>query len=222
MNRMWLLACAVAAALPCSISVHAEDKPDPRAFDKLIAAHAKANFVPEQLVHRVIVRESKYNPDLVGRGGTIGLMQLKLATARGVGYAGDAEGLRDPEINLKYGIKYLGGAWRAAEGDHDRAMRYFAIGYYYVAKQQRLDRLKQAVAHPASAPPKPLAVVARPQEIAKEGTTEADARPATAKPKSSPKSSSPKPASRKPREAKDEVPRPPAAISGSANDARPR
>ena len=63
-------------------------------------AHASANNVPEALVHRVIVRESKYHPDLVGRGGTIGLMQIKLATARGLGYTGDAAGLRDPDTNL--------------------------------------------------------------------------------------------------------------------------
>ncbi len=211
MKLTWLFACVVAAALPCSFSARAEEHPNRHAWDKLISTQAKANLVPEELVHRVIVRESKYNPDLVGRGGTIGLMQLKLATARGVGYAGDADGLRDPEANLKYGIKYLAGAWRAAQGDHDRAMRYFAIGYYYVAKQQRLDRLKQAAAPSASAPPKPLAVAADPQESAKE----ADAGPVTPKTK-------PKPASRKPREAKAEVPRPPAAISGSANDAKPR
>ena len=60
----------------------------------------RANNVPEALVHRVIVRESNYHPDLVGRGGTIGLMQIKLATARGLGYTGDAAGLRDPDTNL--------------------------------------------------------------------------------------------------------------------------
>ena len=89
---------------------------------ELVAAHAKANNVPEALVHRVIVRESKYHPDLVGRGGTIGLMQIKLATARGLGYTGDAQGLRDPDTNLAYGVKYLAGAFRAAEGDHARAI----------------------------------------------------------------------------------------------------
>ena len=56
--------------------------------------------MPEALVHRVIVRESRYRPGLVGRGGTIGLMQIKLATARGLGYTGDAAGLRDPDTNL--------------------------------------------------------------------------------------------------------------------------
>ena len=37
-------------------------------------------------------------------------MQIKLATARGLGYTGDAAGLRDPDTNLTYGIKYLAGA----------------------------------------------------------------------------------------------------------------
>ena len=103
-------------------------------------AHARANNVPEALVHRVIVRESKYHPGLVGRGGTIGLMQIKLATARGLGYTGDAAGLRDPDTNLAYGVKYLAGAYRAANGDHDRAVHYYASGYYYAAKRQRLER----------------------------------------------------------------------------------
>src|SRR5882672_10752462 len=106
-------------------------------YDALVATHARANAIPEALVHRVIVRESRYQPALVGRGGTIGLMQIKLSTARGLGYTGDAAGLRDPETNLAYGIKYLAGAWRAANSDHARAMHYYASGYYYAAKRQR-------------------------------------------------------------------------------------
>src|SRR5258706_10358739 len=86
-------------------------------YDALVATHAQANGVPEALVHRVIVRESRYQPHLVGRGGTIGLMQIKLATARGLGYTGDAAGLRDPNTNLTYAVKYLAGAYRAANGD---------------------------------------------------------------------------------------------------------
>jgi len=107
-------------------------------YEALVATHASANGVPEILVHRVIVRESRYQPHLVGRGGTIGLMQIKLATARGLGYSGDAAGLRDPETNLTYGIKYLAGAYRAANGNHDRAVHYYASGYYAAAKRMRL------------------------------------------------------------------------------------
>ena len=109
--------------------------------------------MPEALVHRVIVRESRYQPALVGRGGTIGLMQIKLATARGLGYTGTAEGLRDPETNLTYGVKYLAGAYRAAGSDHSRAMHYYASGYYYAGKRQRL----------AHGQPRPVALNSAPQ-----------------------------------------------------------
>ena len=130
-----VLASAVAlAALPQF--AHAQQRAD---YQAMAASHAQANGVPEALVHRVIMRESKYQPHLVGRGGTIGLMQIKLATARGVGYTGTAEGLRDPNTNLTYGIKYLAGAYRAAHGDHNRAVRYYAGGYYYAAKRMRAE-----------------------------------------------------------------------------------
>ena len=145
MKRLLSLAwLAAMAALPF------RKPPTPSAphYDALVATHAQANGVPEALVHRVIVRESRYQPDLVGRGGTIGLMQIKLATARGLGYTGDAEGLRDPNTNLTYGVKYLAGAYRAANGDHNRAVHYYASGYYYVAKRQRLERV---AAGPSSA-----------------------------------------------------------------------
>ena len=105
-------------------------------YDALVAAHAKANNLPEALVHRVILRESGYRPGLVSRGN-IGLMQIKLGTARGLGYTGTAEGLRDPDTNLSWAVKYLAGAYRAANGDHTRAVHYYASGYYYAAKRQR-------------------------------------------------------------------------------------
>src|SRR6476620_3110285 len=111
-------------------------------YETLIATHARANLVPEALVHRVSVRESKYQTSLLGRGGTIGLMQIKLATARGLGYTGTAEGLRDPETNLTYGVKYLAGAYRAANSDHNRAVHYYASGYYYAAKRLRLEHVR--------------------------------------------------------------------------------
>ena len=114
-------------------------------YGDLVARHAQANGLPVELVHRVIMRESRYNPSLVGRGGTIGLMQIKLATARGLGYAGTAEGLRDPDTNLTYAVKYLAGAYRAAGGDHNRAVAYYASGYYYAAKRQRLEHIRHPV-----------------------------------------------------------------------------
>jgi soluble lytic murein transglycosylase-like protein len=132
------LAFALAGLFPgAALAQHSQ-------YDELVARHALANGVPVELVHRVIVRESRYNAALVGRGGTIGLMQIKLATARGLGYTGTAEGLRDPDTNLAYAVKYLAGAYRAANGDHARAIRYYAGGYYYAAKRQRRHREAQS------------------------------------------------------------------------------
>src|SRR3954468_1376364 len=106
-------------------------------YEAMVAGHAQANGVPVELVHRVIVRESRYRPGLVGHGGTIGLMQIKLATARGVGYTGSPEGLRDPNTNLTYAVKYLAGAYRAANGNHNRPVSYYAGGYCSAARRQQ-------------------------------------------------------------------------------------
>jgi soluble lytic murein transglycosylase-like protein len=121
-------------------------------YAAMVATHARANGVPEALVHRVIIRESRYRPGVVGRGGAIGLMQIKLATARGLGYTGDAAGLRDPNTNLTWAVKYLAGAYQAANGDHARAIRYYAGGYYYAAKRQRQQPVQQASAQTNAQP----------------------------------------------------------------------
>lgn len=158
-------------------------------IDAFVVTHAKANNVPEALVHRVIVRESKYQPDLVGRCGCIGLMQIKLGTARALGYTGDAQGLRDPETNLRYGVKYLAGAYRAANGDHDRAVHYFAAGYYEAAKRQRLASADITPSRPARA-----AMAMAPLDITPKGQKAAKAKHAAAKPAQVATSSAPVPA----------------------------
>ena len=122
-------------------------------LDALIASHAQANGVPASLVHRVVVRESRYRPGAIGRGGAMGLMQIKLATARGLGYRGSARGLLDAETNLKYAVKYLAGAYRVARGNHDRAVMHYARGYYYAAKRQgMLDEVSALDARAQSMP----------------------------------------------------------------------
>jgi len=99
------------------------------ALDAMIARHAAANGLPVSLVHRVVTRESGYNPRAHNRGA-LGLMQIKYATARGVGYTGSAAGLLDPETNLTYAVRYLAGAYRAAGGNAGRAVGLYASGYH--------------------------------------------------------------------------------------------
>lgn len=91
--------------------------------------------VPRDLVHRVIVRESTHRPE-ARNGPYYGLMQIHPRTARGMGYDGPPEGLLDADTNLKYAVKYLRGAWLVSDGSHDRAVGWYARGYYYEAKRR--------------------------------------------------------------------------------------
>ena len=86
-------------------------------YDSLIKAQAVANGVPISLAHAVVHVESNYKPNVRGSAGEIGLMQIKLQTARGMGYRGTAKGLYDPATNIRYGMKYLGQARKLAGGD---------------------------------------------------------------------------------------------------------
>jgi soluble lytic murein transglycosylase-like protein len=103
---------------------------------KLIKRYAGLYGVPESLVHRVVHRESKYDPKAYHKNGYWGLMQIKYATARSMGYHGKPEGLLDAETNLKYAIKYLRGAWLVADNQNDNAIKLYARGYYNDAKRK--------------------------------------------------------------------------------------
>ena len=102
-----------------------------------IAEYSSMYGVPESLVHRIVKRESKYNPRAYHRGNW-GLMQIKYATARTMGYRGPAKGLLGIDANLKYGVKYLAGAYLVAGRNEKKALRYYVSGYYYIAKRKGL------------------------------------------------------------------------------------
>ena len=106
-------------------------------IDALIAKYAALYELPENFVRRVVNRESTFNPLAYNRGHW-GLMQIKHATARGMGYEGPANGLLDAETNLKFAVKYLRGAWMVADGNEDQADKLYQSGYYYHAKRKGL------------------------------------------------------------------------------------
>jgi len=117
------------------VSIGAQAHEDHGGLDAMIAQHAAAEGVPEALVHRVVIRESRYRPRVVGAGGAMGLMQIKYSTARAMGYTGSPSGLLNPDTNLTYAVRYLAGAYRAAHGSSDRAVMNYARGYYASAKR---------------------------------------------------------------------------------------
>lgn len=93
--------------------------------------------VPSAMVQRIILRESQHRPG-ARNGSYYGLMQLNPQTARTMGHRGSPEALLDADTNLRYGVKYLRGAWMVADGNPDKTVMWYSRGYYYEAKRKGL------------------------------------------------------------------------------------
>ncbi len=78
--------------------------------------YAKRYGVPTNLAHAVVSVESKFNPKARGSAGEVGLMQIKPATARMMGYRGTTKALYDPETNIRWGMQYLATAHQLGGG----------------------------------------------------------------------------------------------------------
>jgi soluble lytic murein transglycosylase-like protein len=97
-------------------------------IDLLVTKYAAESGLDPDLIHTVITIESGYKP-LVRNGNAVGLMQIVPATARGLGYRGNAVGLFDPEINIKYGVKYLALAYQLSHGDLCKTLMRYQSGH---------------------------------------------------------------------------------------------
>jgi soluble lytic murein transglycosylase-like protein len=117
----------------------------------LVSLYAQRHGVPETLAHRIVIRESRYNPAVKGRAH-FGLMQISLPTAKQMGYAGAPQGLLDARTNLAYGMPYLANAWLVSGGSEARAVSLYSRGYYYDAKRKGvLKDLRTARSAPLAA-----------------------------------------------------------------------
>lgn len=147
MLRFRISLAALLAACPACVAAPAQR---PTTYDEIIAKQAKAHGVPESFVHRTVMRESRYNPHLVHRH-CYGLMQIKQATARSMGYKGNPAGLLDAETNLTYAIPYLANAYMLAGGDEDKATALYRRGYYFFAKRNGMLASLQTASSPTPA-----------------------------------------------------------------------
>jgi soluble lytic murein transglycosylase-like protein len=98
-------------------------------LNAMVARYAKENGIPYELAHGVVMVESRYNPKVTGPGGHVGLMQISYPTAKSLGFTGTRAGLYDPEVNLTYGMKYLGAAYRLAAGSMCGAVSKYQGGH---------------------------------------------------------------------------------------------
>ncbi len=78
--------------------------------------------VPMSTALAVCRLESGFRCSAVGRAGELGLLQIKLATARGLGYRGSRRGLLSCSTGAYWGMKHLalairkGGVWKHNQG----------------------------------------------------------------------------------------------------------
>jgi len=135
--RRTFLALSLAALAACAqkpLEYHAGRTP---AMDRLVDKYARLYDMPASLIHRVIQRESDYNA-AARNGPYYGLMQILPQTAQTMGFSGPPSDLLDAETNLKYAAKYLRGAWLLSYGSQDKAVSWYARGYYYEAKRRKM------------------------------------------------------------------------------------
>lgn len=112
-------------------SVNASSQPPgvKNSYRALLKAEAEKNGLPPDIADAVAAIESGYNPDAIGSVGEVGLMQVRPGTAAMLGFKGDLAELAKPDVNIRYGVTYLGQAWRLAGGDVCRALMKYRAGH---------------------------------------------------------------------------------------------
>ena len=89
-------------------------------------AAARRFGVPMATALAVCRLESSFRCNAVGRAGELGLLQIKLATARALGYRGSRSGLLNCATGAYWGMKHLahairrGGVWKHNAGLYAR------------------------------------------------------------------------------------------------------
>lgn len=92
----------------------------PRAFEELLARHAKLNNVPFAMQIAIVREESGFDPFDESYANAIGLTQMIPPTAKdfakGTGIDPTRENLRDPEKNVTIGSRFLGSLYATWNG----------------------------------------------------------------------------------------------------------
>jgi soluble lytic murein transglycosylase-like protein len=128
-------AAAIAPAAPAPavpIAAPGPDEaapPDETAIRAMVRREAESRGLPPEIAEAVVSVESAYNPRAVGGVGEIGLMQVLPSTARMLGFSDPLPKLFDPETNIKYGVRYLGEAWKLTGQDICGAVMKYRAGH---------------------------------------------------------------------------------------------
>jgi len=113
-------------------------------FMPIIDKESQANSLDKTLVMAIVWQESSGFPDAVRWentevGYSFGLMGLTLPAARDMGFTGMGVSLLIPEVNVKYGCKYLRWQINRYNGDVRKGVSAYNAGHYTEANRSYVD-----------------------------------------------------------------------------------
>lgn len=128
-NVLSAVAIAVLTATSFDNSLAKEDNlPSKEKAARIVLQEAQAAGVPGDLALAMAKVETNLDCSVRGSAGERGVMQIKPATARSLGYQGKPSGLSDCRTGARYGMKYLREALDRANGDYCRAAGLYNMG----------------------------------------------------------------------------------------------
>lgn len=114
-------------------------------LNSLYKESAKKHEVPLLLAKAIGIKESSNKPKAVnpydGGSPSWGIMQLKLNTARGLGFSGTVKELRDPKINIDLGCKNLKKHYDNC-GTWEKAIVAYNVGHCVNYKNEYFYKVK--------------------------------------------------------------------------------
>lgn len=114
-SENWAELYAKGAAVPAGVRQMPRTAPMPvprNSVVGLVQQSAQRHGVPVALAIAVSHVESRHRCDARGAAGELGPLQIKPATARGLGYSGPASALRSCGAGLEWGMRHLAVAYR--------------------------------------------------------------------------------------------------------------
>jgi len=129
----------LALVIGCSMSVsasYAKDKFTSDQIFNMVTIQAEKHNVPTKLAHAVIKLESNYDPNVRGHKSEYGLGQILCKTARGEGFKGNCDLLKDPDTNLEFSMSYLRTALDLTDNDQCLAATFYASGVLSTSKKR--------------------------------------------------------------------------------------
>jgi soluble lytic murein transglycosylase len=113
----------------------------PKAFSEHVSHYAQDYGVPESLAYSIMRAESNFRPSALSPAGAVGLMQLMPSTAKILhkGKSGkiDSSQLKEPELNIRLGMKHIQGLIKQYNGNLMYAVAAYNSGSTPVDRWRR-------------------------------------------------------------------------------------